>query len=44
MFVHIYFQKYSRYGFWKAIYNTKIGVWNLDRDDLQQLVIKDVSN
>ena len=35
MFVHIHFQKYNRYGFWEAIYITTIGVWNLDRDDLQ---------
>ena len=35
MFVHIHFQKYNHYGFWEAIYTTKIGVWNLDRDDLQ---------
>ena len=34
MFVSIHFQKYNRYGFWEAIYTT-IGVWNLDRDDLQ---------
>ena len=35
MFVHIHFPKYNRYRFWEAIYITKIGVWNLDRDDLQ---------
>ena len=35
MFVHIYFQKYNRFGFCEAIYITTIGVWNLDRDDLQ---------
>ena len=35
MFVHIHFQKYNRYGFWEAIYTTKIGLWNLEIDDLQ---------
>ena len=35
MFVHIHFQKYNRYGFWEAIDITTIGVWNLDRDNLQ---------
>ena len=35
MFVHIHFQKYNRYGFCEAIYITKIGVWNLDKDDLK---------
>ena len=35
MFDNIHFQKYNRYGFWEAIYITKIVVWNLHRDDLQ---------
>ena len=35
MFVHMHFQKYNRYGFWEAIYIATIGVWNLERHDLE---------
>ena len=43
MFVHIHFQKFNRYGFREAIYNTKIGVSILNRDICGDNK-KDVSN